>query len=398
MQARDVVVVGGGSTGCSVLYHLAKAGLKPLLLDKGAHLASGQTSRSTAIVRTHYSTEVLTRMALTSYRFFKDFGTELPGLTAGYVETGLLVGADDRSVAALKANSGMHRRLGIDSRILEPGEVASGVEPRLVGEKFRLFAYEPNAGYAEPSTTAAAFAASAERLGASVLSGTEVTSLKHDASSGEYRVETSRGPVTCHKLVLATGVWSRPIFARLSIDLPLRVSRHPVAVFDRPAEYRGIRPIVFDFPRSTYYKPEGQELLFVGTLAAEVDSSGPEADPDSYDEGISFDEVAKFSGATAEAIPTMALGTHRRGYAGLYDNTPDQHPIIDELSSYGYPDVFCVVGLSGHGFKLAPELGRIACALVEAGSFNEYDVTVFKLKRFKEGSSLGGRYDVSTIA
>src|SRR5947209_1540152 len=77
MQDHDVVVIGGGSTGCSILYQLAKVGVKaPLLVDMAPQIASGQTSRSTALVRTHYSTEVLTRMALFSYRFFKAFGEE----------------------------------------------------------------------------------------------------------------------------------------------------------------------------------------------------------------------------------------------------------------------------------------------------------------------------------
>jgi len=90
-------------------------------------------------------------------------------------------------------------------------------------------------------------------------------------------------------------------------------------------------------------------------------------------------------------------GTYRRGYAGLYDNTPDQHPIIDELSDRGLPGVYCVVGLSGHGFKLAPEFGRIVASLVSRGGFPDYDVSVFRLRRFEDGRLLGGSYGVSTI-
>jgi sarcosine oxidase, subunit beta len=198
--------------------------------------------------------------------------------------------------------------------------------------------------------------------------------------------------------VLAAGVWSKPLFAEMGVDLPIKVSRHPVAIFGRPASYLGTRPVVFDFPRSAYYKPEGNELLFVGTLARELDDSGEDADPDAYNEGITYEEAADFAESAAAAFPVMAgAGTYRRGYAGLYDNTPDQHPIIDELSGYGYPDVYCVVGLSGHGFKLAPEFGRIIASLVMEGGFHDYDVSVFNLGRFEDGRLLGGRYGVSTI-
>lgn len=401
MQDHDVVVIGGGSTGCSILYHLAKVGIKDaVLLDMAPQLASGQTSRSTALVRTHYSSEILTRMALFSYRFFKGFGLELPGRSAGYVETGLLVGADDASVKALRENSAMHKGLGIDSRVMTPEELAkSGIEPMLDADAFSLFAYEPHAGYAEPSTTASAFASAAVELGAKVLTGTRATKIGRARSKTDgYSLSTTRGPLGCRKVVLATGVWSKPLFSELGVDLPLKVSRHPVAIFGRPASYLGTRPVVFDFPRSAYYKPEGSELFFVGTLAHELDVSGKEADPDAYDEAITYEEAADFSSSASVAFPVMgAAGTYRRGYAGLYDNTPDQHPIIDELSDRGLPGVFCVVGLSGHGFKLAPEFGRIAASLVAEGAFKEYDVSVFKLRRFEDGHLLGGRYSVSTI-
>ncbi|HVC26740.1 MAG TPA: FAD-dependent oxidoreductase [Nitrososphaerales archaeon] len=401
MQDHDVVVIGGGSTGCSILYHLAKVGVKDaLLLDMAPQVASGQTSRSTALVRTHYSTAILTRMALLSYRFFRDFGRELPGRSAGYVETGLLVGADDASVKALRENSAMHKGLGIDSRVLRPEELAkSGIEPMLDASAFSLFAYEPHAGYAEPSTTASAFASAAVELGAKVLTGTRATKIERARSKADgYRVSTTSGPIGCRKVVLATGVWSKPVFSDLGVDLPLKVSRHPVAIFGRPANYLGTRPVVFDFPRSAYYKPEGNELFFVGTLAHELDASGVDADPDAYDETITYEEAADFSSSASVAFPVMGTaGTYRQGYAGLYDNTPDQLPIIDELSDRGFPGIYCVVGLSGHGFKLAPEFGRIIASLVAEGAFSDYDVSVFKLRRFEDGRLLGGRYGVSTI-
>src|SRR5712691_13311626 len=120
MQDVEAVVVGGGSTGCSILYHLARMGMKKcLLVDMAPQLGAGQTSRSTALVRTHYSTEILTRMALASYRFFKNFAKEVPGGNAGYVETGLLVGAGEAEVKTLLENVAMHKRLGIDSRVMD---------------------------------------------------------------------------------------------------------------------------------------------------------------------------------------------------------------------------------------------------------------------------------------
>ena len=392
----DVAVIGGGSTGSSILYHLARAGSpSPLLIERGPAIASGQTSRSTALVRTHYSVPVVAQMALLSYRFFRDFGTLLPGYTAGYRETGLLIGVDERSEGSVRENLQMLRRLGIRSDFVDKEQVKK-IEPMLETGGFSAVVHEPQMGYAEPSTTAASFAGAARSMGARVL--TDTTLLRLSRTTDGYSLSTTAGDVEARQVVLATGVWSGPVFSSLGISLPIKPVRHPVAIYGRPEEFQGIRPTVFDFPRSAYYKAEGQNLLYVGSMESELDASSPAADPDGYDEGVTFDEVEKYSEWTAAAFPIMASkGKYERGYSGLYDNTPDQQPIIDELSEFGYPGVHCLVGLSGHGFKLSPEFGRLMASLVVDGRFDDYDVSVFGLKRFETGELLKSKYSLSTI-
>ncbi len=392
----EVAVIGGGSTGSSILYHLAKRGSpSPLLIERGAGIASGQTSRSTALVRTHYSVPVVAKMALLSYRFFRDFGEVLPGHTAGYRETGLLIGVDGRSEGLVRENLEMFRRMGITSDFVDKEE-ARRIEPLLDTDRFSSVVYEPHMGYAEPSTTAGSFAAAAATLGGRVLTGTFLLNVSK-AGDG-YSLQTTAGEVQARKVVLATGVWSGPIFEALGITVPIKPVRHPVAIFGRPDEFQGTRPAVFDFTRSAYCKAEGRDLLFVGSMEAQLDASSAAADPDDYNEGVTFEEVQKYSEWTAGLYPVMASrGKYERGYSGLYDNTPDQQPIIDELSGYGYPGVHCLVGLSGHGFKLCPEFGRLMASLVIDGRFSDYDVSVFGLNRFSSGRLLKSRYDISTV-
>jgi sarcosine oxidase subunit beta len=396
MKEVDVVVVGGGSTGCSILYNLAKRGVtSTLLVDKGPQPAWGQTGRSTALIRTHYTVEAVARMALKSYNFFRNFERELGGRTAGYVETGLIIGTDEASIDAVKDSIEMFHKLGIISDIIEAEEVKR-IEPQLNVSVFSAFVYEPHMGYAEPSTTTSAFLSAAREMGADSAFNTSVTSIKRQSDG--YLLNTSRGEIHAGKVVLATGVWSKSIFRSLEVEVPIKVVRHPVAIYRRPYEYSGKRPVVLDIPRSAYYKPEGAHSLYVGSLELELDLYGSEVDPDNYQEAITFDEVSVFSEKTATALPVMGeKGLYQRGYAGAYDNTPDQQPIIDELSDYGYRDIFCLVGLSGHGFKLCPEFGRIMASMVVEGTFRDYDVSIFGLGRFEKGRLLKGRYNVSTI-
>jgi sarcosine oxidase, subunit beta len=392
----SVAVVGGGSTGSSILYHLAKRGITDsTLIEKGPVIASGQTGRSTALVRTHYTVPVVAKMALLSYLFFKRFGEEVPGYTSGYVETGLLIGTTPEADAAVRASMDMFHSMGIRSDFIDKEEVRR-LEPMLDASSFSSVVYEPGMGYAEPSTTASSFASAAQDAGARLLTATSVESIAKTPAG--YALSTSAGVVEADKVVLATGVWSPSVFRALGIEVPIKPVRHPIAIYGRPEGFRGVRPVVWDFPRSAYYKPEGQVLMQVGSMEAELDATSPPVDPDRYDQGISFDEAEKFSRWAADVYPVMATdGKYERGYSGVYDITPDQQPIIDELSDYGYPGLFCLVGLSGHGFKLSPEFGRMMASLVVDGTFPDYDISVFRLKRFKTGDLLRSRYSLSTV-
>jgi sarcosine oxidase, subunit beta len=389
----EIVIIGGGSSGSSILYHLAKRGVtNALLLERGAQIASGQTSRSTALLRSHYSIPTVAKMAWDSYQFFKRLEDEIP-TSCGFHKTGLLVCGDAVTEKAMVANSGMLRSLGIISEVIDHEE-AKRIEPYLNVPIFSVIISEPESGYADPSMTASAFANRAVELGAKVLTNTNVQDFKK--SSSGYDISTSNGNIRAKKIVVATGPWSKALFASLGIKVPIKPVRHPVAIFQRPEEYSGIRTVIFDFPRESYYKPEGKHFFYAGSLAAEDDRL--EIDPENYNESVSFDEVTRFSEYVSAVVPIMGTsGVYQRGYTGVYDVTPDQQPIIDEFSNSGYEGVYCLIGLSGHGFKLSPAFGRIMSDFVTGEKTVDYDRSIFRLSRFEEGKLLESRYNLSTI-
>ncbi len=119
--------------------------------------------------------------------------------------------------------------------------------------------------------TASAFATKAMEIGADILTNTKVLGIKKSGSS--YEITTNNGTLRAKKVVVTTGPWSKTLFASLGIAIPIKPSRHPVAIYQRPEEFSGIRTIVFDFPRESYYKPEGRRFFYTGSLAAELDRS-----------------------------------------------------------------------------------------------------------------------------
>ena len=167
----DAVIIGGGVTGTSLAYHLAKAGLQVVLLEK-KHLCAGGTGKSTAVVRMHYENEPETRLALASFKAYSHFADAVGG-NCGFVRSGVLWLVDHSNIENLKANVMMHQRVGVNTRVVSPQEVRD-IEPVCSLTGIAVGAYEPDSGYADPLLTTFAFAQRAKELGADLREGVAV--------------------------------------------------------------------------------------------------------------------------------------------------------------------------------------------------------------------------------
>ncbi|RME71225.1 MAG: FAD-binding oxidoreductase [Chloroflexi bacterium] len=386
MTASDVIIIGGGINGCSVAFFLAQAGLKVTLVERD-FIASGPTGRSSAIIRQHYSNEVTARMALRSLRIWQNFA-DVVGGDAGFVQTGILLGASEEQLPALKANIEMQKRVGIDTRFLTPEEVRE-VEPAASVEGLAGAAYEPEAGHADPAAAAMAFAEGARSAGATLMLNTRATGLQ--AAGGKITgVETDRGSLSAGAVVIAAGPWTPYLTRTIGLDLPITASRHEVAAYRRPPTFT--RHMIFaDFTLDFYLRPETGGLMLVGSIE-DVDD---QVDPDNYDERIAFDTIAAFAERVTRRYPAMENGESAGGWASLYDITPDWHHIMGALP--GVDGLYCVAGGSGHGFKLAPAVGEMMRDLIVHGPSPEADINLFSFERFSQNRLITGQYEQSIV-
>jgi len=393
-----VAVIGAGSTGSSTAFHLAKSGRRVILIDKG-QIGSGMTSRSSAIVRTHYSNEIVARMALYSMNVFKNFGSIGE---SGFVKSGMLILVPADLREGTMENAAMLNRIGATNLCLDPNE-AKKKFPEIDYDGIDFVDYEPESGYADSVGVANAYARAAQNFGADVRLGVSATKLT--VVDGKVRsVLLNDGThINCSKVVLCTNIWTNKILMDSDVGeisektFPLWAAAHPVVVFKRPKELEGIKPIVWDYQMKTYSKPEGQSLCFVGSLDPSLDKI--RTDPDSFPSEVPFEFVDTFSEAMSRRIPAMAKGAFHSSYIGVYDLTPDQHPIVDELSDLGLEGVYCCVGLSGHGFKLCPALGLMTSEMVQGVADPTFDRSLFSLDRFKRGKLFHSRHEsLATVA
>lgn len=383
-DAADVVIIGGGVIGASIAFNLAERGVRDVVIVEKSFLASGATGKSSACIRQHYSTPETCRMVLESLRFFERFEERTGGRPASFTRVGYLLGVDDVLRGAMERSVALQQSVGIDVKLITPEEIFE-IEPRVRVDDFTAGCYEPDAGYADPSQTTQGFAGAARDAGVRVLEGAEVTRVV-TAGGRVAGVETTRGNIAARAVVNAGGLWSDRIATMVGVALPITVCRHKINFFTRPAEASSPHPLVYDFVKNIYTRPETGGLTLVGPLESEVHDR---VDPDRYNEGVTFEETADAMGRAMHRFPVMEHGEVAKGYAGCFDVTPDWHPILDAVGPDGF---YVAAGFSGHGFKLSPAVGRMVAALVMDGKKPGDDVDAFRLSRFAENRPIRGTY------
>jgi sarcosine oxidase, subunit beta len=384
----DVVVVGGGCIVTSVALQLARREAGRIVLVDRAGIAAGATGRSSALVRQHYTHELLARMALRALQTFERFD-ELIGGESGFRRTGFLVLVDDADVDNLGANVVMQQGVGIETRLLQRDDVAR-IDPRLARGDVAAAAWEPRSGYADPVLTTTSYARAARALGAEQRVGVGVTRLlaRDGALTG---VETTRGVIETRTVVLAAGYRSRELLAPLGFELPLRPIRHAIAIVQRSSEFGPAHPIVSDRINGSYYRPEGQDLTLIGTTGPYEGQDDPAVE---LDRAPSPAEVETLVARFCARFPTEDAAVLRRGYTGVYDCSPDLQPLLGPVPNVN--GLYLAAGFSGHGFKLSPVVGELVAEQVIHGTTSLVDATLFSPDRFLENRPIVSKRAYST--
>jgi sarcosine oxidase, subunit beta len=384
VESAEVGVVGGGIHGVSAAYHLAARGVKTWLFERGAP-ASGPTGRSSAICRAYYTNEFLARVARESLQMFAGFGEITGGRDAGFRRTGALFLHPPEDLEKVFDAVARMNRLGTMVDLLDLESLGRD-HPEFDLAGVAMGAWERDAGYADPVSTTDGLFRRAVDLGLRASLHSAVSELRA-AHGGGANVGLADGTrVQCDRLLIAAGPWTGTLAAQLGVELPLTVERHIVATFGWGTGPR-LPFVLADISHQFYLKPEGAELFLVGPLHEE-----PPADPDHFEENIHQAEIQSMARGLTSRVPTMRGADSRGGWASLYDVSPDWQPVIGAIGDR----IFVDAGTSGHGFKLAPGLGRHVADLVMQDS-PDPGLEQFHPKRFDSGAPLAAGYGSARI-
>ncbi|MDQ8045973.1 MAG: FAD-binding oxidoreductase [Patulibacter sp.] len=341
-------IIGAGAHGATAAFHLARRGVDTIVFERGAP-ASGPTGQASGVVRSYYTNPFLAELSSASTRVLARFAQEVGGGTSGYVETGALYlhGGDD--IADVHATSSVLTEAGVAHEVLTPSAIAERF-PDVATDGVAIAVWEDHAGFADPHATTLAFAGRAVDLGADLRLGTEVARITERLDDVE--ITTADGTVhRVDRLLVAAGPWTAPLLAQVGVHLPLLAERHVVAAFAQGEQTRerALDHVLIDVPGGYYSRPGATAGEFVaGPLAPTLP-----ADPDRFSPALAPAERDWLAARAAARVPVRADAELVRGWASLYDVSPDWQPVIGQVSDRVYVDA----GTSGHGFKLSPVLG-----------------------------------------
>jgi sarcosine oxidase subunit beta len=374
-RSADIVLVGGGVHGASLAYHFARKRAGRVLLVERKFLASGPTGRSTAMVRRFYGMDFFTRTASAAADIFQHWRDVIGGGDPGFQQVGYLVLVGPDEAAHLTRNVSRAQAIGARVRLISPAEVKALV-PSITVEDLVAASYEEESGYADPSSTTNALADRARELGATIVSYEPVTAILR-AGQRITGIRTASGEVSAPVVVTCAGLGASKLLAPLGVEVAVRPQRHQMCFFRRPPGF-GPHPGIVDRPHGTYMRPEHGDLTIHGVgHYAEV------VDPEGYNESADPDQILRNAELIARRFPIMEHGLAMGGYAGVYDTTPDEQPMLGAVPEY--EGLYVDFGWSGHGFKHAPVIGDILSELVLTGKAGGYDLTPFRWSRFREG-------------
>jgi sarcosine oxidase, subunit beta len=371
----DVLIVGAGVIGAATAFHLARLGVADVtVLDRGT-VGSGMSSRSSALIRMHYTFGPEVELALRSDAMFDDW-PDLTGAPAFVRRTGFVRIVLPGEEAALRANVAMQRALGARAKVIDAAALAS-LAPGLRTDDVACAAWEPHGGYGDGAVLAGDLLAAARALGVRYRPHAPVRALLRDGDR-ITGVLTDAGAEPAGLVVLAAGVWSPALLGGAGLSLPISAELHRVAVLAHPPG-AGAAVACIDSVTQTYFRPEGGgSMTLVGGFTGE-----PCPDPDGVPPTADPGELAALVGMAARRVPALADAGIARGTAGVYDMTPDARPLLGEPP--GVTGLVVAAGFSGMGFKISPAVGEALAELIISGKPSHVDLRPFRPGRFDEG-------------
>jgi len=349
--SAECVVIGGGVVGCSLAYHLARAGVRPVLLERG-DFGAGSTARGAGGVRQQFGTEINVRVGMLSRQLLERFGDEV-GATADLRQIGyLFVATQADQMLQFERNVAMQHAVGLhDVRLVSCDDIA-GLVPELNLTDVLGGTYCPSDGLAGPNEVTSGYVAAARRHGAQVFEGVNVEVIESDGDC--VAAVIARGTrIAAPMVVNCAGPYAATIGRMAGVEVPVKPFRRHIFVTEEFA-LQPDPPFTVDARTSFYFHPEGNGML--------LGMSDP-AEPSSFDTNVDWSFLEHLVEHATHRLPILERAAIKTGWAGLYEVSPDRSAIIGRADARVSPvEAARLDDLHRRGSQSRPEERRVVQA------------------------------------
>ncbi len=375
-KRADVIIVGGGVMGASTAYHLALKGCDDvLLLERTPFFGMEATGKCAGGIRYQFGTEINVKLSQLSLpmldRFEEEMGQPIDLNYCGY----LFLLTEEEDVTAFRENVAMQRRLGVATEWLTPSEIAE-LAPLIDLEEVLAGTFHAGDGLADPNSVVQGYVSQASQLGADLRTEVEVTDVL--VENGRVQgVVTDRGEIAAPAVVNAAGPWAGVIGEMAGIEVPVEPLRRQIVVTGPMPQVPSDFPFVIDFAQALYFHREGDGIL--------TGMSNPNEEV-GFDQSVDKDWELVHLMAAMERFPLLEEAGLAHRWAGLYEVSPDAHPILGRVPQL--EGFYCVGGFSGHGFMHGPIAGLLLAEEILDGEAHTLDISPLRIDRFQEGRGM----------
>ncbi|MEM2210939.1 MAG: FAD-binding oxidoreductase [Nitrososphaerales archaeon] len=368
-KEADVVIIGGGISGLAVAYNLAKGGLKKVIVLEKGYLGSGATTRCLCGIRASFTTPETIVLMKECIKLWKNLNQELGYNTLFHQNGYLFLALSEDEIEAYQKWINLHKSFGLKSQFLSPSEVKMKI-PQIDANKIFGGLFNPEDGSAHHDAVVRAYARAALKMGVKIYTYTKAIKL----TQGDGRVKsviTDRGEIYTSIVVNAASAHAAEIAKTVGVNLPITVIRRHALVTEPLKHFLDPILIMLSYGAAYHQSLRGEVL---GTTRID--------EPPTPNIKASLNFLESCAKNLVYILPPMKNVRVLRQWAGLYDVTPDGSPIIGSVEEV--EGFIQINGGSGHGFMMAPLLGKLIAQLIIDGVESSL-IKPFNIKRFKEG-------------
>ena len=371
LQPRyDVVIIGGGVHGLATAYELAKRGVRKVAVVDKSYIGSGGSGRNTTIIRANYRTPEGVAFYRESLRLYQQLSQELDYNLLYSQQGHLTLAHTDRAVNIMVERAAVNKLLGVDSRVIYPGEIGK-LCPHLDLSSTPPFPiqaalYHPPGAVIRHDAVVWGYARAAERLGVEIHPYTEVTAIAREGDR-VTGVRTNRGDIAAPSVVSCVAGWSTEVARLAGVELP--ITTHVLQAFVTEPLKPFLHVILVSATLHVYVSQTDRGEVLIGS----------EIEPYStYSQASTLGFLESSAQHTLDLLPALRQVKVLRSWAGLCDVTPDYSPIMGKTEVQGF---YIDGGWGTYGFKAAPISGVCMAELVATGRTPTL-IEPFALKRF----------------